>query len=116
MNYRLFVSQIAKSVALCLVLCGGMMTMAGEKGAAGKTNSTEQTKEQSQKPPAKAGVSIYKATLDELDTLPGVGPAIGKRIIAFREEHGGFKTVEELMNVSGIGEKTYAKLKDQITL
>lgn len=61
-------------------------------------------------------VSLNKATLDELDTLSGVGPAIAGRIIDYREKNGGFKSVEELKLVSGIGEKLFEKVKDGISL
>lgn len=72
--------------------------------------------------PEKAAVSqsqkinINTAGVDELTKLPRIGPKIAERIIAFREEHGGFKSVEELMNVQGIGQKTFEKLKDQIEI
>ena len=61
-------------------------------------------------------VNINTATQAELETLPQVGPATAQRIIAFREEHKGFKTVEELLNVKGIGPKTFEKLKPLVTL
>ncbi|MCB1052840.1 MAG: helix-hairpin-helix domain-containing protein [Acidobacteria bacterium] len=61
-------------------------------------------------------VSINKATQSELETLPRIGPATAQRIIAFREEHKGFKSLEELMNVKGIGPKTFEKLKPLISL
>lgn len=61
-------------------------------------------------------ISINSASLEELDTLPGIGPAIAQRIIDYRNTNNGFKSLEELMEVSGIGEKTYEKLADLITL
>lgn len=61
-------------------------------------------------------ISINSASLEELDTLPGIGPAIAQRIIDYRDDNNGFKSLEELMEVSGIGEKTYAQLEDLITL
>jgi len=61
-------------------------------------------------------VSLNQATLTDLQTLPGIGPSFAQKIIDYREAQGGFKSVEELMAVPGIGAKTYAKLKDKITL
>ncbi len=61
-------------------------------------------------------VSLNRSTSMELETLPGIGPAKAQAIIAYREEHGGFKTVDELKQVSGIGEKTYEQLADAIAL
>lgn len=61
-----------------------------------------------------AVVNINTATLDELDELPGVGPATAQAIIDEREENGPFTAPEDLMRVSGIGEKKFEKLADLI--
>ncbi len=61
-------------------------------------------------------VSINSADLNELQELPGIGPAKAEAIVQFREDNGGFTAIEELMNISGIGEKTFEKLKDLITV
>jgi competence protein ComEA len=61
-------------------------------------------------------ININTATLDQLDTLPGIGPAIAQRIIDYREKIGGFKDIEQITEVSGIGEATFAKIKDLITI
>ncbi|MBI1881426.1 MAG: helix-hairpin-helix domain-containing protein [Chloroflexi bacterium] len=67
--------------------------------------------------PASGGlINLNTATLEQLDSLPGVGPAIAQRIIDYRESVGGFKTVEEITEVSGIGDATLAKIKDLITV
>ncbi|PQD96441.1 competence protein ComE [Pradoshia eiseniae] len=60
-------------------------------------------------------IDINKATLEELQELPGIGPSKAAAIIAKRDELGSFKTIEDLKLVSGIGEKTYEKLKDLIS-
>ncbi|MEG2260659.1 MAG: ComEA family DNA-binding protein [Raoultibacter sp.] len=71
-------------------------------------------------PPSSAGqasagkININSATLEELDSLAGVGPATAQRIIADREAQGPFKTIKDLQRVSGIGEKKYAALADAI--
>jgi competence protein ComEA len=61
-------------------------------------------------------VNINTASLEELDSLPGIGPTIAQRIIDYREEHGGFQTIEDILNVSGIGPSTYDQIKDLITV
>lgn len=61
-------------------------------------------------------VSLNKATREELMTLPGVGESKASDIIKYREEHGGFSTLEELMKISGIKEGVYNKLSDKISL
>lgn len=61
-------------------------------------------------------VSINKATLEQLQTLPGIGEAKAKDIIAYREQNGPFTTIEDLKKISGIGESVFAKIKDYITL
>ncbi len=63
-----------------------------------------------------APVNINTATLEELDALPGVGLKMAQRIIDFRQKQGPFKRVEDLMNVQGIGEKNFLKLKPLITI
>lgn len=59
-------------------------------------------------------VNINTATLEELDTLPGVGEATAQAIIDDREQNGPFSSIEDLMRVSGIGEKKFAKLEAMI--
>lgn len=61
-------------------------------------------------------ISINKASKDDLMTLPGIGEAKAISIIKYREENNGFKTLEDIMNVSGIGESAYNKIKEYIKL
>jgi competence protein ComEA len=61
-------------------------------------------------------VNLNTATADQLDTLPGVGPTLAGRIISFRTEHGGFRSVGQLKQVSGIGDARYADLRDLVTV
>src|SRR4051794_23864819 len=61
-------------------------------------------------------VNLNAATATELEALPGVGPKTAARIIEYRQKNGPFKKIEELMNVPGVGEKNFLKLKGQITI
>jgi competence protein ComEA len=61
-------------------------------------------------------ISINRASDKELEELPGIGPALSARIIAWREANGGFKSIEDLLKVSGIGENLLSGLKDSVTL
>lgn len=61
-------------------------------------------------------INLNTASSAQLDTLPGIGTAYAQRIIEYRASHGGFKNISELKNVKGIGDKTFDKLKDLITL
>jgi competence protein ComEA len=61
-------------------------------------------------------VNINIATSEELQTLTGIGPSKADAIITYREENGHFKSPEGLMEVSGIGDKSFEKIKDEITI
>lgn len=80
---------------------------------------------QSTTPPASSGnpagqsaglININTATVAELKTLPGIGDVIAQRIVDYRTAHGRFSSIEELMNVSGIGEKRFAAIRDLVTV
>ena len=60
-------------------------------------------------------VNVNTAAEEELQALPGIGPAKAQAIINYREEHGNFTCAEDLLNVSGIGEATLEKIRDDIT-
>lgn len=70
--------------------------------------------------PAKAApatiVNLNAASAVELETLPGIGARVAQRIVEFRAKNGGFKKVEDLMKVQGIGERSFLKLKPLVTV
>lgn len=61
-------------------------------------------------------ININKATQTELETIPGIGPSTALKIINYREENGKFNSIEDIKNVSGIGDTKYEKMKDYITV
>ncbi|WP_225230370.1 helix-hairpin-helix domain-containing protein [Cytobacillus stercorigallinarum] len=61
-------------------------------------------------------INLNQATVEQLETLPGIGPTKAEDILSFREENGSFKAIEDLKEISGIGEKTFEKLKDLISV
>ena len=61
-------------------------------------------------------VNLNTATKEELDTLPGIGPAMASRIIEYRQANGNFKSIEDIKEVKGIGEAKFAKMKDRLRI
>ncbi len=61
-----------------------------------------------------APVSLNTATVDQLDTLPGVGPVLAQHIVDYRTQHGGFRSVDELQEVNGIGTRRFADLRNLV--
>jgi len=61
-------------------------------------------------------ININTASAAELESLPGIGAKTAARIVEYRQKNGPFKKVEELMNVRGVGEKNFLKLKPQLTV
>jgi len=66
--------------------------------------------------PVGGKININTASQDELESLPGIGAVKAAAVIAYRKEHGNFKTIEEIMKVSGIAEGIFAKIKDRIAV
>ena len=88
--------RAAGALLLTFVVCTGMATAADKDVPAGKIN-------------------INTASVQQLATLPGVGEKLAARIVEYRQKAGTFKSVRELMNVRGIGEKNLAKLQPHLT-
>ncbi len=61
-------------------------------------------------------IHLNKASAEELQALPGVGPALSSRIVEYRKEHGPFDSVDQLISVKGVGVAKLAKFKKQLTV
>ena len=70
----------------------------------------------SAKPAVTSVINLNTASATDLETLPGIGAKTAGRIVEYRQKNGPFKKIEELMNVRGVGEKNFLKLKEQITV
>lgn len=68
------------------------------------------------KPAPTAKVNINTASVEQLSTLPGVGPKLAARIVEHRTKSGAFRSAQDLMNVKGVGEKNYAKLEPWVSV
>ncbi|MGE5371449.1 MAG: ComEA family DNA-binding protein [Solirubrobacterales bacterium] len=89
----------------------------GSSGRAGRSRRTGGSNAIMKGPGGSDSVRLNLATAQELDSvLPGIGPELARRIIDYREKHGPFSSVDQLKNVSGIGEKKYGQLKDRVSL
>ena len=66
--------------------------------------------------PAAATINLNTATAAELEKLPGIGQKVAARIVQYRDKNGPFKKIEELMNVQGVGEKSFLQLRSRITV
>ncbi|MFJ7370024.1 helix-hairpin-helix domain-containing protein [Lysinibacillus sp. NPDC098008] len=85
-------------------IASAILTMPVHGTAQTESNSKEQK------------ININQADAVALTTLPGIGPSKAQSILAYREENGSFQTIEDMKNISGIGDKTFEKLKDLITV
>ncbi len=78
----------------------------GGSALAGVSNSSENS----------GLININNATREELTSLPGIGNATAEKIVSYREQHGSFNSIEDIMKVSGIKDKLFSKIKDHITV
>ena len=85
-------------------------------GGVNSKEATNSTSSSSTSDTTSKKVNINTATQEELDTLPGIGPSIASKIIDYREQNGKFNSIEEIKEVSGIGDAKYEKIKDSITI
>jgi competence protein ComEA len=87
-----------------LALCLGLALMSASAMAQkSKSNLTEK-------------VNLNTASIEQLQTLPGIGPSLAKTILDYRTKSGKFTRIEELLNVKGMGEKKFQKIKDRLVV
>ena len=84
-------------------------------GVAAQTNAAQDTPRPAAAA-ASAPLNLNSASVAQLEALPGIGRATAERIVEYRQKNGGFKKPEDLMNVRGVGEKSFLKLKPLITV
>jgi len=87
-------------LALCLGLAIGPAMALGQKSGPASTDK----------------ININSATAEQLQNLPGVGPVTAKAIVEYRTKVGKFNRIEEIINVKGIGEKKFQRIKDRLVL
>ncbi len=101
----------AEVVNMAQILKDGQQLQVPEKETAQKTADSGTAA-----PAADGTVNINTADEKALDTLPGIGPAMAKRIIDYRMENGPFQSIEDIKNVKGIGEAKFEKMKDKLRI
>ena len=94
---------LRRFVATGLALAMAALLVSGTAMAAGKPAPT-------------AKVNLNTASVEQLTTLPGVGPKLAARIVEYRQKSGTFRSTQELMNVKGIGEKNFAKIETWLSV
>ena len=101
---------------LARVLTDGEQVVVGDGSSGSAAGSTPPPNGAAGQPSGTGLVNLNSASLEQLDGLPHIGPVLAQRILDFRIEHGRFSSVDELNEVSGIGEKTFADLKPLVTV
>jgi comEA protein len=104
-------SRLMTRMVMVMMLALGLSaaTAAAQTGNSRRTSAAPQTT-------ATAPVNLNTASATQLEALPGIGKAMAERIVEYRQKNGAFKKAEDLMNVRGIGEKNFLKLKPLITV
>jgi competence protein ComEA len=99
--------------ALSIVAVASLLAALPSASAAAQAKASSRA---AAKPSTSATVNLNTASAVDLEALPGIGAKTAARIVEYRQKNGPFKKIEELMNVRGVGEKNFLKLKPQITV
>jgi len=103
----MFRTALTLAIVAAAIAASPVVALAQDKPAATKGAA---------KPASTALVNINTASAAEFEGLPGIGATMAARIVEYRQKNGPFKKIEDLMNVRGLGEKNFLKLKPQLTL
>jgi competence protein ComEA len=103
-------------VNLAAVAQDGTQILVPRRGHAATATGTAPAGATDGAPAASGPVNLNAATLEQLDTLAGVGPVTAQKILDYREQHGGFRSVDELGDITGIGPKRLEALRGQVTV
>ncbi len=95
---------------------GETTSVSAEQGVVAGASTQAPASSSSKQPTLSGKINLNTATGAELNSLPGIGDAYTARIIEYRTSHGGFKSIEEIKNINGIGDKTFEKFKDKISI
>ena len=93
---------ISLMLFLCIGLAIGPLSLQAEQSGTQKVSAEK--------------VNLNTATAEQLEALPGIGPVAAKNILEYRKKVGKFNRIEEIINVKGVGEKKFLKIKDRLTL
>ncbi|MBI3307082.1 MAG: helix-hairpin-helix domain-containing protein [Candidatus Omnitrophica bacterium] len=104
-------SRIGKAVLVLLMIAASLSCVPGKGLYAAPKAEPQNTAAQAEKM-----VNVNKANLEELQTVRGIGPVIAERILQYRNEHGPFAQVGDIVNVQGIGEAKFEKIKNQLSV
>jgi len=93
-------TKIAYVFLLCIVMVIGSLSALAQKPDPASTDK----------------INLNSASAEQLESLPGIGPVTAKRIVDYRAKIGKFKQIEEIINIEGIGEKKFERIKDRLTI
>ena len=105
-------TRLTRPLAAALALAAMLAITAG----ASSVRAAEKPPRPAEAASASGKIDLNTASLTDLQTLPGVGASLAQRILDYRKENGGFKSIEELMNVKGIGEKSFEKIRPLVSV